>query len=84
MGIIIEGEQAGNYIAVQASEVEGWDVLISRNNKRRISVGYPATSDHRLRALLSQWGVRWLPQGIYADAVTSRFFQRAAQGEKAL
>ncbi|MFJ5696601.1 hypothetical protein [Arthrobacter sp. NPDC093139] len=85
VGLIISGEQAGRYIAVQPSEHDGWDVMISRRRSSRgTSDAYQGTADPRLLSLLMEWDVRWLPVGIYADAVTQRFFRNAIVAEDGL
>ncbi len=82
VGLIISGPKAGSYTAVQPSEHDGWDVLISRKRSSRgTSDAYPGTAGSRLQTLLMEWDVRWLPVGIYADAVTQRFFRNAMAGE---
>jgi hypothetical protein len=85
VGLIITGRKAGRYIAVQPSEHDGWDLQISR---RRSSQGiidaYQRVDDTRLQTLFMEWDVRWLPVGIYADAVTLRFFRKAMMGEEDL
>lgn len=65
VGLIISGAKARRYLAVQPSESSGWDVQISRTcSSRGISDAYQGTPDTRLRTLLTEWDVRWLPTGI--------------------
>lgn len=82
VGLIINGQKAGRYIAVQPSEHDGWDLQISRRRSTRgISDAYQRIADTRLQTLLMESDARWLPVGIYADAVTQRFFRKAMMGE---
>jgi hypothetical protein len=82
VGLMTSGQKAGRYIAVQPSEHGGWDLQISRRRSTRgISDAYQRIADARLQTLLTEWDARWLPVGIYADAVTQRFFQKAMMGE---
>jgi hypothetical protein len=83
VGLIISGQKAGRYIAVQPSEHDGWDLQISRRRRstQGISNAYQRIADARLQTLLMEWDARWLPVGIYADAVTQRFFRKAMIGE---
>ena len=50
----------------------------------RLSDAYQRIDDARLQTLLVEWNVRWLPVGIYADAVTQRFFRKAMMAEEDL
>lgn len=49
-----------------------------------ISGAYQRIDNARLQTLLMEWNVRWLPTGIYADAVTQRFFRKAITAEEDL
>jgi hypothetical protein len=84
VGLITSGQKAGRYIAVQPAEHDGCDLQISREPSRGISDAYQRIDDARLHTLLVEWNVRWLPVGIYADAVMQRFFRKAMMAEEDL
>jgi hypothetical protein len=85
VGLITNGPKAGRYIAVQPAEHDEWDLQVSRERSSQgISDAYQRIDEARLQTLFVEWDVRWLPVGIYADAVTQRFFRKAMMGEEDL
>ena len=82
VGLIISGQKAGRYFAIQPSEHDGWDIQISRRRSSRgTSDANQSITEARVQTLLVEWDARWLPVGIYADAVTQRFFRKAMRVE---
>lgn len=85
VGLVTSGQKVGRYIAVQPAEHDGWDLQISRERSSQgISDAYQRIDDARLQTLLVEWNVGWLTVGIYADAVTQRFFRKAMMAEEDL